>query len=58
MQVITSYLELYTVYEEQLQINIKAYKASLEARKVGLKELLVEAQIHKKDLDDLDKWLE
>lgn len=56
MQVITSYLRLYVKYEEQLQINIKAYKVGLEARKVGLRELLIEAQIHKKDLNDLDKW--
>ena len=55
---ITSYLELYIVYEGQLQIDIKAYKVGLEARKVGLKELLIEAQLHKRELDELDRWFE
>ena len=52
---ITLYLDLYAVYEDQLHMDIRSYKAGLEQRKAGLKELLGEVQIHRKDLDDLDR---
>nr|PNR26425.1 hypothetical protein PHYPA_031000 [Physcomitrium patens] len=49
------YLDLYGVYEAQLQFSIKEYKTTLESKKSGLKDLLLEIQIHKQDLDQLDK---
>jgi hypothetical protein len=55
MNALTFYLHLYAIYEDQLQMNIKSYKAGLEQRKAGLKELLGEVQSHRKDLDDLEK---
>jgi len=56
MHHIALYLEFWTIYEEQLKLDIKAYKASLEQKKAGLKQLLVEVQSHRKDLDELDRW--
>lgn len=52
------YLDLYGVYEAQLQFSIKEYKTTLESKKSGLKDLLLEIQIHKQDLDQLDKWFD
>jgi len=37
MHYITLYLEFWKIYEEQLQLDIKAYKADLEHKKVELK---------------------
>lgn len=58
MTAATLYLGYFTVHEELLALDIKAYKSGLEARKAGLKELLAEIQIHKRDLDMLDKKYE
>lgn len=58
MGAVSSYMSLYEVYEEQLSLNVKDYKAGLEKKKVGLKELLVEIQGHKKDLDEFERWLD
>ena len=57
MNAIILYLDLYAVYEDQLQMDVKSYRAGLEQRKAGLKELLGEVQIHRKDLDNLDRRL-
>lgn len=58
MHHITLYLEFWEIYENQLQLDIKAYKVGLEQKKVGLKQLLVEVQNHRKDLDELDRWFD
>lgn len=58
MNAISSYISLYEVYEEQLSLNVKEYKAGLEKKKVGLNELLIEIQGHKKDLDEIDRWFD
>lgn len=58
MTAATLYLGYFTEYEELLALDVKAYKSGLEARKAGLKELLAEIQIHRRDLDVLDKKYE
>jgi len=56
MHHITLYLEFWAIYEEQLQLDVKAYKADLEHKKADLKQLIVEVETHTKDLDELDRW--
>lgn len=58
MTAATLYLGYFTEHEELLTLDVKAYKSGLESRKAGLKELLAEIQIHRRDLDKLDKKYE
>lgn len=51
----TLYLEQFSHFDEMLKVDVKAYKAALEQRKAGLKELLGEVKLHRGELDLLDK---